>query len=311
MKWPVSKANTILNIVPQGEVMVVERLGKFHSIQPSGWFFAVPVIDRIAYIVDMREKSILINPQSCISKDNVSLAVSGNVYTRFVDGYNAAYGSFNPIYNVVQNAQSAMRAAIGSMEFDDILQERQAINDKVLNALQKAADPWGVEVLRYEITEVQPDRAIVKAMDKQAIAERDRREQVLAAEGLKRSFVLESEGIKLRKQNESEGELIKIRNEAQAEKEKLTLEAEGKAQAILVQAQAQAEAIRRVAEALNSPGGQSAAQLDLAAKYVKMYGELSGKSNTMLIQEKPADINSLVSQAAAVFNHAQAATSQK
>jgi len=306
--WPINKISTIFNLCPQGQVMVVERLGKFHDIKQPGWFITIPFLDRIPYCVDIREKSIEIHPQACISKDNVSLAVSGNVYVKFMDGYKACYGSFNPLYNVVQNAQSAMRAAIGSMEFDDILQERTLINSKVQMVLKEAAEPWGLEVLRYEITEIRPDAGVQRAMDKQAVAERDRREQVLAAEGTKRAQILESEGIKLRKQNESEGELIKVRNEAQAEKEKLMLEAEGNAEAVRMKAEAQARAITVVSEALQRPGGNTAATLELAQQYVTMYGEMGSKSNTMLIQDKPADVNGLIAQAAAVLNQANTAT---
>jgi len=162
------------------------------------------------------------------------------MFVQFNDAYKAAYGSFNPLYNVEQHAQAAMRSAIGSMEFDRILQARSELNSEVQNALHESALPWGISILRYEITEVLPDASVQVAMDKQAVAERDRREQVLQAEGTKRSQVLESEGVKIKKQNESEGELIKVRNEAQAQKEKLVLEAEGDAQAILAKAKAQA-----------------------------------------------------------------------
>lgn len=195
-----------------------------------------------------------------------------------------------------------MRSAIGQLELDDILHMRAKINAEILANLEVAADPWGLEVLRYEITEVSPDVEIQRAMDKQAVAERDRREQVLSAEGNKRSEVLQSEGIKLRKQNESEGELIKVRNEAQAMKERLILEATGKAEATLLQANAQAEAIRVVAEAMKAEGGMNAAQLELARDYVSMYGEMGSTSNTMIFSDKPGDMNSLVAQAAAVFS---------
>ena len=124
-KWPVSKPNTILNIVPQGQEFIVERLGKYHATQPSGWFIAIPLVDSITYRIDMREKAIEIEPQPAITRDNVSLEVSGNVFIQFVDSKKAAYGSFNPLYAVSQNAQSAMRAAIGKLELDEILHARQ------------------------------------------------------------------------------------------------------------------------------------------------------------------------------------------
>jgi regulator of protease activity HflC (stomatin/prohibitin superfamily) len=301
-EWPLESSNTILNIVPQGTRVVVERFGKFHAVKTPGFFFAIPIVDRLAYVVDMREKAIAIAPQPAITKDNVSVDVSGNVYTRFTDPYNAAYGSFDPLYAVYQHAQASMRAAIGKLDLDDILHARAQLNTDVTNTLQDAATPWGLEILRYEITEIAPDREIQIAMDKQAVAERDRREQVLSAEGHKRAAVLESEGIKLRKQNESEGELIKVRNEAQAAKERTVLQAEGDAEAQTLRAEAEARAIRIVAAAIAEGDGIKAAQLDVARQYIDMYGQLSGKSNTMLFTERPGDVPSLIAQAAAVLS---------
>lgn len=308
-RWPVSQVNKVLNVCPQGKKMVVERLGRFHTIKDPGWFIALPVLDKISYVVDIREKAIEVMPQPAITKDNVSLDVSGNVFVRFTDAYNAAYGSINPLYAVMQSAQSAMRSSIGALELDEILHARQHLNDKIRIELQDAAEPWGMEISRYEIVEISPDREIQRAMDKQAVAERDRREQVLAAEGMKRASVLESEGEKLRKQNESEGELIKIRNEAQAQKEKSVLEAEGEAAAVALRATAQANAIKQIAAALEGKG-QMAAQLDVARDYVTMYGEMGKQSNTMLFMDKPGDITSLMAQAAAVVSETNKITSE-
>ena len=250
--WPQSSANTVLNVCPAGSCMVIERLGKFHRVQQPGLFLALPWVDRIAYVVDMREKAMEIEPQPAITKDNVSVDVSGNVFVKFFDPERAAYGSFNPLYAMRQNAQASMRAAIGRMELDEILHARAELNARVTEDLSEAAQPWGLDIMRYEITEISPDQEIQIAMDKQAVAERDRREQVLAAEGLKRSEVLKSEGVKMRLQNESEGDLIRVKNEAEAEKFKLLMEAEGEAQATLAKAKAQAEAIRIVGEAVET-----------------------------------------------------------
>jgi len=302
-KWPVRKANTIFNVVPQGSQYVVERLGKFNRAEKAGWFIGIPMVDQITYIVDMREKAIEITPQPAITRDNISLDISGNVFVQFVDAERAAYGSENPLYAVVQAAQSAMRAAIGSMELDDILHARQKLNDTVRESLEQAAEPWGMTVKRYEITEIMPDPEIQRAMDKQGVAERERRELVKGAEGQKAAEILQSEGIKMRLQNESEGDLIKVRNEAQAMKERQTLEAEGFAQAILTKAKAQAEAIHMVAAAMKDGEGKMAAQMTIAEKYVEMYGEMGSKSNTMVFSDKPGDVNALMAQAAAVLGN--------
>jgi len=296
-EWPITKRNTVLNIVPQGKVMVVERLGKLHDLKTSGYFLAVPIIDQISYVVDLRERAIDINPQAAITKDNVSVTVSGNVYVRFVDPEKAAYGARNPLYAVVQHAQSAMRSAIGEMELDEILHERARLNSLIKGSVQDAAVAWGIDIKRYEITEIVPDEVIRVAMDKQAAAERTRREKVLNAEGQKQEAQLTSEGIKIQLTNESEGNLIRVRNEAEATRTKLELEAKGQADAMRLKAEAQAEAIARIAAEIQKPGGEEAAKLALAKDYVEMYGEMGSKSNTMMFNDRPADVNALLAQA--------------
>ncbi|GMH65602.1 hypothetical protein TL16_g04238, partial [Triparma laevis f. inornata] len=286
-----------LNIVPQGEKQVVERLGKLHAVQESGWYLAIPMIDQIAYSIDMRERAIDIMPQAAITGDNVSVDVSGVVYYQFTDAERACYGARNPLYSVRQHAQSAMRAAIGEMELDEILHNRSHLNALVKGTVQEAATAWGIDVKRYEITEILPDRMISQAMDKQAAAERHRREKVLEAEGLKTSATLESEGMKIKLQNESEGRLIQVKNEAEAERVKLTKEAEGESHAMLLKAQAQAESIALIADQLEKPGGEEAAKLALAGQYAEMYGEMGKSSNTMMFNQNPADVNALLAQA--------------
>lgn len=306
--WPVAQANTVFNIVPQGHSFVVERFGKLHAIQESGWFLAVPFVDQISYVIDVRERALDIPPQSAITRDNVSVDVAGNLFVRFVDPEKAAYGAYNPLYSVVQHAQSAMRSAIGEMELDEILHGRARLNSLIRGSLQEASEPWGLEIRRYEITEITPDQQIRIAMDKQAAAERDRREQVLRAEGSKRKAELESEGVKISLTNESEGNLIKVKNEAEAEKTKILLEAEGHAAAIRMTALAQAEALRTIASELEKPGGTEAARLALAREYVTMYGEMGSKSNTILFNDRPADVSALLAQAVTVMKAADSAT---
>mmetsp|Transcript_18266 Transcript_18266/g.27084 ORF Transcript_18266/g.27084 Transcript_18266/m.27084 type:complete len:377 (-) Transcript_18266:9-1139(-) len=300
-RWPITKANTILNIVPQGNKFVVERLGKMSTIHDSGFFFAIPFVDQIAYIIDERERAIRIEPQSAITRDNVSVDVSGNLFVQFVDPEKAAYGARNPLYSVMQHAQSAMRSAIGEMELDEILHGRARLNSMIKGSLQEAAVAWGLEVRRYEITEITPDEEIRVAMDKQAAAERARREQVLRAEGDKRNAELTSEGVKISLKNESEGMLIKVQNEAEAAKTKSILEAEGEAKSIMIRALAQADAIQQIAAELQKEGGEKAARLALAQDYVSMYGEMGAKSNTMFFNQNAGDVTSLLVQAAAAL----------
>uniref|UniRef100_A0A7S3LBD5 Band 7 domain-containing protein n=1 Tax=Amphora coffeiformis TaxID=265554 RepID=A0A7S3LBD5_9STRA len=296
-RWPVTSANTVLNVVPQGHKYVVERFGKLHAVQDSGLFLGIPIVDNIAYVIDMRERALDIPPQSAITRDNVSVEVSGNLFVRFYDAEKAAYGALNPLYSVTQHAQSAMRSAIGEMELDEILHGRARLNSMIRGSLQEAAEPWGLEIRRYEITEITPDQQIRIAMDKQAAAERDRREQVLRAEGAKRKAELESEGVQISLKNESEGNLIKVRNEAEASRSKILLEAEAQAVAIEKLAKAQALALKEIAAELNKAGGEQAAQLALAREYVQMYGEMGKQSNTILFNDRPADVNALLVQA--------------
>ncbi|CAM9904947.1 unnamed protein product [Chrysoparadoxa australica] len=255
----------------------------------------------------MRERAMEISPQSCITRDNVSVEVSGNLYVQFVDAERAAYGSRNPLYSVRQFAQSSMRAAIGELELDEILHARAKLNRLISEGVQDASKSWGLSVKRYEITEVTPDTQISEAMDKQAAAERVRRERVLTAEGEKTANALQSEGVKLKLINESEGELIKVQNEARARKEQLILEAQGESEAIVIKAAAQAEALAKVADAMLQDGGMDAAKMAIAREYIDMYGEMGQKSNTMLFTEKPGDVNSLMAQAATVLNNAATA----
>lgn len=303
-QWPVQKSNTIFNIVPQGYRYVVERFGKLHSIQESGWFIAIPFVDNIAYVIDIRERALDIPPQAAITRDNVSVEVSGNLFVRFIDPERAAYGALNPLYSVTQHAQSAMRSAIGEMELDEILHGRARLNGLIKGSLQEAAEPWGLEIRRYEITEITPDQQIRVAMDKQAAAERDRREHVLRAEGAKRKAELESEGIRISLANESEGNLIRVKNEAEATKTKILLEAQGQAEAMRLLADAQAEALRKISNELQQPGGQEAARLAVAREYVTMYGEMGKQSNTILFNERPADVTALMAQAMTAINAA-------
>jgi len=192
-----------------------------------------------------------------------------------------------------------MRSAIGELELDEILHNRAGLNTLIKGTLAEAAIHWGLEVRRYELTEITPDDEIRIAMDKQAAAERARREQVLRAEGDKRGAELTSEGIKISLKNESEGRLIQVTNEAEAEKVRILRVAEGNAEAVKIQAAAQAEAIEKIAEQMGKPGGQEAAALALSKDYVKMYGEMGSKSNTMFFQESAGNAQSLVVQALA------------
>jgi regulator of protease activity HflC (stomatin/prohibitin superfamily) len=307
---------------------VVERFGKFNRIEHPGWFLAIPFIEQLAYVHDMRELSIRIDPQRAITKDNVSCDLGGNVYVRIVDPYLGAYGARQPLYAVVQHAQSALRAGVGTMELDELFHNRDKLNAYLHQSIAKASDKWGIEVLRYEVTDMTPDRAIQKAMDLQAVAERQRREEINLAEGHKRGQILRSEGQKQDAINTSEGERIKRINEAEGNAAKIRLEAEanrdatiaaaqataeqirlaalahaeGEAAKIIRAAQASAQAITAIADALNAKDGKEAMHYNLAKSYFEQFGKIVGGSNTVVLNDNVNDVSGMITKAMTMAN---------
>ncbi len=282
--WPISKKNTMINVLPHTTTCVIERLGKFHSIK-SGIFIAIPFIDKISYLIDKKEQSVRIDPLHAITSDNISLTIAGNLFLKFVDEKKVAYGSDDPIYNIKQFAISSMRNSIGNMELDEILKSRKEINKDVTNSLDSAAESWGLKVNRYEITELSPSKAILESMNVQSIAERNRREQILTAKGNKESAMLASEG-----------ELIKITNESEANKRKIVLEAQANAEAIELDALSKAKYMKIISDSIKSNGdsGLIALHSVLAQKNMDMMADIGQKSNTMFFSEKPADFKQMM-----------------
>lgn len=281
-----SHFNSILNVCPQGERMVVERLGSLYKIYEPGLFVSIPCVDSIAFRVDMRERTINYPPQLAITKDNVSVEVSAVVFLQFVDAEKACYGASNPIVAVMELAKSAMRACAGELELDQMFHSRHLINDHVRNVMQNPAANWGVIVTRHEVLDVRTDKRINEAMDRQAAAERIRREKVLQAEGEKEEARLMSEGALIRLENESEGNRIRVENEARAD-----------AEAVRLKAEAESNALQTIADALKSENGKEAAQLAVARDYIDMYSKMGASSNTIMVSEKAADVNTLMTQA--------------
>jgi regulator of protease activity HflC (stomatin/prohibitin superfamily) len=287
--WPVSKANTAINICRQGEHHVIERFGSFLRVTAPGLYFAIPLIDEIKRI-DIKEKAIPIEPQMAISRDNVSVKMSGVVYLRFVDPVKAVYGHFSPLLATLQHSQSAMRSAIGELELDELFHDRSALNTKITSAISQAAAEWGIKVLRYEVTEIVPDVIISDAMDRQARAERLRREKVLEASGDKESQILRSQG-----------ELESRTNEALAKKVELQMHADGHAYAAIKAAEAQASALYSVAAALKAGHGETAAKIELSREYMRMMGQIGSTSNTIFFGEQAGDVSMMMARIAAAF----------
>lgn len=294
------RINCLLNICNQNENIVVERFGKFYSLKKPGFFFAIPIIDKLKYVLDIRELTIPIAPQHSITQDNVSLNISGVIYIKIDDPYKTSYGVSEPIFAVSQFAQAAMRAVVGRHTLDDIFHNRSQLNEYIINNLKDGLETWGIKILRYEITDIEVNKDIREAMSRQANAERKRREDVLHAEALKKSQILESEGFKQKLINESEGKKIQVENEALAEANSIKITADAQKYNIVTQATAKAEALRIIGEQMNSESGIKAAQLDLAANYIKEFGKIVGQSNSIIVPSDANDINNIIVKAMSI-----------
>jgi regulator of protease activity HflC (stomatin/prohibitin superfamily) len=278
-----SKFNTILNIVPQGQVQVVERMGRFLAVEQPGFYFAFPFIDKISYVVDTREMTLPISPAPCVTKDNVSVKIDGVVFVKSTDTYKTAYGASDPYIAVTVHAQSVMRAAIGRRTLDEAFHDRSALNNDIYRDIAASAENWGLVVLRYEVLNIEADLAVAKAMDLQATAERRRRERVTTAEADRTSAVLNAQGRAEAAEREAEATKRVMILEAEGEAERVRTVARAEADRMLLQANAQAEALRVVGEQMQSVAGTRAAGMELAREYLHTMGEGMKQSNTIML----------------------------
>ncbi|WP_341887321.1 stomatin-like protein [Variovorax sp. YR752] len=277
-------------IVPQQHAWVVERLGKFDRTLTPGLKFVVPFIERVAYKHSLKEVPLDVPSQVCITKDNTQLQVDGIIYFQVTDPMRASYGSSNYILAITQLAQTLLRSVIGKMELDKTFEERDAINASVVSALDDAAANWGVKVLRYEIKDLTPPAAILHSMQAQITAEREKRALIAASEGRKQEQINIATG-------EREASIARSEGERQAEINK----AQGEAAAITAVADATADAIRKIAAAIQSPGGEQAVQLKVAEKAVEAYGQLAQKNNTMIVPGNMGEVSALIGTAMALL----------
>ena len=273
-------------VVDQQCEYVIERLGKFRTTLEAGFHILVPFLDKVAYKRSLKEESIDIPAQTCITADNVTMEIDGCLYMQVVNSRLSAYGIENYHFAVTQLAQTSLRSAIGKISLDNTFEARETLNRQVVEALDEASQNWGVKVLRYEIKDIQPPRSVLDAMEKQMKAEREKRAEIAKSEGQRQSMINRAEGERAEAIARSEGEKMRRINEA-----------EGQAQEILNVAAATAEGIRRVAEALNSPGGQDAANLEVAKRYIDQFGKLAKESNTLILPANIADVSSMVATA--------------
>jgi regulator of protease activity HflC (stomatin/prohibitin superfamily) len=261
-----------VKVVPQQNAWVVERLGKYHSTLTPGLSFVIPFIDRVAYKHSLKEIPLDVPSQVCITRDNTQLQVDGILYFQVTDPTRASYGSSNYIVAVTQLAQTSLRSVIGKLELDKTFEERDIINAQVVQAIDEAALNWGVKVLRYEIKDLTPPEAILRAMQSQITAEREKRALIAASEGRRQEQINIATG-------EREAFIARSEGEKQAEINK----AQGEASAIVAVAEAKAEAIRKVAEAIRQPGGEQAVQLQVAERAVEAFRNVANESQTTLI----------------------------
>ncbi len=282
---------TGIRFVPQNRAYIIERFGKYNRSMSAGLNFAIPIIESVAADRSLKEQPIDVPSQGAITRDNITLTVDGVLYIRVIDPVKATYGVEDYKFAVSQLAQTAMRSEIGKMELDKTFEERELLNTAIVNALNEASDPWGVQVLRYEIKDITPPQSVMEAMEAQMKAERVRRAKILESEGERQSAINIAEGHKASKVLAAE-----------AEKSEKILYAEGEAQAILKVAEAQAESLRVVGEEAATEKGAKAIQLDLATKAIEARRAIADESTVILLPDSATDPSSLVAQAMAVMN---------
>src|SRR6478736_5466492 len=261
-----------IRIVPQQHALVIERLGRFHAVLAPGLNFVLPFIDRVAYKHDLREIPFDVPSQICITKDNTQLQVDGILYFQVTDPKLASYGSSNYVLAITQLAQTTLRSIIGRMELDKTFEEREQINVQVVNSLDQAAASWGVKLLRYEIKDLTPPAEILRSMQAQITAEREKRAVIATSEGSRQQAINVAIGAR-------EAAIAKSEGEKQAE----INVAQGEAQATLVNAEANAKAIRVIADAIAQPGGMEAVNLRVAEQYINAFAHLARTNNTLIM----------------------------
>lgn len=277
-------------VVPQKTVYIIERLGKYHATLEAGFHILVPFMDKIAYRHTLKEMVMDVPPQACITKDNIAVEVDGILYMQVIDPVKASYGITNYAFASTQLAQTTMRSEIGKIVLDKTFEERERINNEIVMALDKAAEPWGIKVTRHEIKNILPPASIKDAMEKQMRAEREKRAVIAESEGKMQAVINRAEGDKQEAIARSEGEKMKRINEA-----------EGRGQEIERIAMGTAKGIREIANAINEKGGMNAVNLRIAESYLAEFGKLAQKNNTMIIPSNLSDVSSIVASISKVF----------
>ncbi len=286
-------------IVPQKSAFIVERLGKYAKTLEAGFHILFPFIERVAYKHSLKEVAVDVPSQSCITRDNIAVEIDGVLYMQVMDPMKASYGIENFMFATTQLAQTTMRSEVGKLELDRTFEERENINAAIIQAVDKASDPWGVKITRYEIKNIEPPESVKDALEKQMRAEREKRAAIAESEGQRQAITNVAEGDKQEAIKKSEGEKMKRINEA-----------EGRAQEIELIANATAEGIRKIAESIQAPGGSAAVNLRVAEQYIREFGNLAKKNNTVIIPSNLSDIGGMVASVTALLK-SSALTSEK
>ncbi len=281
-------------VVPQQSAYVVERLGRYHKTLAAGFHILLPFLDAIRYRHSLKETAVDIPEQVCITRDNVQVGVDGVLYLKVMEPQRASYGVANYLFAITQLAQTTLRSEMGKIDLDRTFEERTHINSQVVAEVDKASDPWGIKVLRYEIKNISPPHDVLAAMEKQMRAEREKRAVILTSEGERDAMI-----------NNAEGKKQQVIKASEATRQQQINEAEGEAQAILAVAAATAEGIQRIAEAVQVPGGAEAVQLRVAESYIERFGELAKETNTVLLPANVADVASMIATAMSVIKGPQ------
>lgn len=273
-------------IVPQKSEFIIERLGKYNKTLSAGFHILAPFLDRVAYKYSLKEEVLDIPSQTCITRDNVTVAVDGLIYLQVMDSKLAAYGINDYRMASSQLAQTTLRSCIGKIDLDRTFEERETINGQIVDSIDQAAQAWGVKVLRYEVKDIVPPESVKKAMEAQMTAEREKRAAIAKSEGERQSTI-----------NRAEGERQNAILRSEGEKQKRINEADGRAMEILAVAKATAEGLKAIAEQLQMKGGQEAANLRVAEQYISEFGKLAQTSNTLVIPSNISDLAGMVTVA--------------
>lgn len=279
-----------VKIVPQQQVWVVERLGKMHAQLDAGMHVILPIVDKVAYKHTLKERAVDITEQSAITRDNVSVRIDGIIYVRIINPIDASYGVENPYYAVSQLAQTSMRSAIGKITLDKTFEERESLNAEIVQTINEAAKTWGIQCMRYEIKDINPPQNVLKAMELQVAAERQKRAAILESEGKMQAQINVAEADKRQTVLQSEAVMTEQANKAK-----------GEAEAIMLVAKATAERIKLIAEAINVNGGSNAVSLKIAENYIDAFKDIASQSNTLIIPANANDASGMVAQALSIF----------